>query len=106
MDPVGELAEMRNDPVVADVELAEGRGAIGRDDGGAAEHGEGDAALGLFGVIELIAFPRHAALGIGRRMGGADDAVAERQMPEGEGLQQGVVLTHQRAPVGCSSWGC
>ncbi len=91
---LGELAEMGDDPVLAHVELAEGARTVGGDDGGAAEHGHRHAALGLLGVVELIALPRHPALGIGRRMGGADDAVAQRQALDGERLQQGVVLTH------------
>ncbi len=41
MDEPGEFLEKGNDPVVADVELAEGRGQVRRNHGGAAEHGEG-----------------------------------------------------------------
>ena len=49
-----------------------------------------DAALGLFGVVEPVALLRHAVVGIGRLVRGRHQPVAQGEMFEGEGLQQGI----------------
>ncbi len=91
MDPRGELLEKGNDGIIADGDLVpQGGRRIDGNGGGAAEHGEPDAALGLLLVIELIALLRLAVLAIGRRMARPHDPVADRQMLDRQGRQQSV----------------
>ena len=99
VDALGELLEIGQDAIVADVELAEGGRTFRRHHRRTAEHGHGEAASGLLLVVALVALLRHGVLGIGRRMGGADDAVPERQSLDGQRLQEGVVLGHGRSAV-------
>ena len=69
VNALGELAEQRNNAVVADIDLAVDRARIPAHVRRAAEHGQADAALGLFLVIGLIARAGLAAIGIARRVG-------------------------------------
>ena len=85
VDPLGEGMQIGKDPVVADVDLVEGQRRVRRDRRRAAEHGQRQAALGLFLVIELVALSRHAVLGEAGRMGRAHDPVAELQMLQPKG---------------------
>src|SRR5260221_2546228 len=91
---VGELAQPAHTLVLVEEDVAEGRRAVGRDDGRAADHGERDAALRLLGVIEPIARLRHAVLGIGGLVRGRQEAVAQRQMLEPEGLEERIGRGH------------
>ena len=68
--PVGQLLEPRDDVVVAGVELAEDRRRVRRDVRRAAEHRQGDPALRLLLVVELVAQLRLAVLGVGRLVAG------------------------------------
>jgi hypothetical protein len=95
VDARREALKVGHDTVAREVELAEGRRAIARDRGGAAEHGHADAAPGLLLVVELVALARHGVLGVGGRVTGADDAVADRQMLDLEGLEEGVIRGHR-----------
>ena len=96
VDALRKRLEVGDDGIVADVDLAaEDGGRIGCDVAGTAEHRQRQAALCLFLVVELVAQVRLAVLGITRRMGGAHDAVLERQPLQAEGLQQGIVHAGQ-----------
>ncbi len=90
MHPVGQLAQPRHDLVLVHVQVAERRRAVRRDDGGPADHGQPDTALGLLLVVEAVAPLGHAVLGVGRLMGGADHPVAQGQVLQPEGLQEWV----------------
>ncbi len=96
MDVVGELGEPANHLVLVEEDVAEDRWAVGRDDGRAADHGERDAAFGLLGMVEPITRLRHAVLGIGGLMRRRQEAVAQREVLQAEGLQQGIVRAHRR----------
>ncbi len=83
--PVGELAEERNHRIVGDRDLVPGRGgAVDGDRGRAAEHGEADAALGLLGVIELVALLRLAVPPVAGGMARGHHPVADGEALEGE----------------------
>src|SRR5918994_26511 len=62
----------------------------------AAEHGEGDAALGLLLVVALVALLGQPALVDGGSMAGAHDAVAQAEALQAEGLQQGIAQARRR----------
>ena len=93
---VGEPLEPGHDLVPVGVQVAEGRRAVLGDDRRARGHGQRDAALGLLDVIEPVAVLGQAVLGVGRLVRRAHDPVAERQMLELEGLQQGIVQSAMR----------
>jgi hypothetical protein len=96
---LGELPEIRDDAVVADVELAEGGRTFRRHHRRTPEHRHGEPAPGLLLVVALVALLRHGVFGIGWGVGGADDAVPERQSLDGQRLQKGVVLGHGRSAL-------
>ena len=87
-DTLGELPQHGNDRVVADVDLAERGGRVRRDVGGAAEHGEREAALGLLLVVELVAQLRMLVLDVSGGVARAHEPVLERHVAEPEGLQE------------------
>ncbi len=87
---LGELLQMRDHLVDADVQLPEDVGAVRRDVRRAAEHGERQTALRLFSVIELIALGRHAVLFETAGMARAHDSIAQRQVPDRQRHQQWV----------------
>ncbi len=90
VDALGEGLEMRDDPVIGDRDLIPRRGgAIGGDRGGAAEHGQGQPALGFLFVIELITKPRPTAFTIARGVRRAHDPVAQGERLEAKRLKQG-----------------
>jgi hypothetical protein len=80
MDVVGELAEPAHDLVLVEQDVAERLRTVGRDHRGAADHRQPDAALGLFGMIEPIAFLRHALDGISRLVRARHQPVAQHEM--------------------------
>jgi hypothetical protein len=59
---IGEHLQIGDDALVEQVQVAECRRRVGRDHGRAADHGERDAALGLFLMVEPVAQPRAALL--------------------------------------------
>ena len=65
---------------MVDTELIEHRRRIGRDIRRTAKHGQRQAAFGLFFVIALVAFSRHAAVVQTTGVAGTHDAVFQRQM--------------------------
>ena len=91
VDVVGEFAEPAHDLVLVEQDIAERLRAVGRDDGGAADHRQPDAAFGLFDVIEPVAVLGQAVMGIGRLVGGRHETIAERQMFELKGCSSGSV---------------
>ena len=90
VDVVGELAEPRDDLVLVEVQVAEGRRAVRGDDRRPADHRQRDAALRLLAVVEAVALLGHAVVAVRRLVRGADDAVAQVQRPEVERLEQRV----------------
>ncbi len=82
VDAVGEGLQNRDDPVLGDVDLAERGGAVLGDAGGAAEHGQRQAALGLLLMVELVAQLRQPVLDVGGRVRRAHHAILEGQVPE------------------------
>jgi len=87
VDPRGELLEIGQHAIVADVDLRERQRRIDSHRRRTAENGEPEAALRLLRVIELIALPGHAVLGIVRGVRRAHDAVAQQQVLQLERLQ-------------------
>ena len=96
-----ERLEIGDDALVEQMQVAERRRRVGGDHGRAADHGERDAALGLLLVVQAIAPPRAAILGVGRLVARAHDAVAQLQVLEPERLQQGLIARH---PGGSARW--
>ena len=88
MDAVAELLEVGDDSVVADVELPEHRGRIGRDVGRPTEHREGQPAPCLLLVVPLVALGRHAADVVRHGVARAHDAVLQREVLERKRAQQ------------------
>ena len=84
MDIVGELFEPAHDLVLVELDVAEGLRTVRREDGRAADHGQPDAAPGLFGVIKPVARLRHAVFGVGWLVRGRHQPVAECEMLEAE----------------------
>ena len=98
--PLRELLEIGNHRIVVDRDLTEvASRRFRRHRRRAAEDGQADAALCLLGVVELVALGRHAVLRVPRRMGRRHDPVADRQVLDGEGLEERVVLGHGVLPV-------
>ena len=85
---VGEFGEPADDLVLVEKNVAEGLGTVRRDHRGTANHGQRDAALRLFGVIELVALLRHAVLGVSRLMRCRHQAIAKMKMSQPIRLQQ------------------
>ncbi len=88
VDVVRQLLEPAHAFVFVEKDVAEGLRAVRRHHRGAADHGERNASLGLFGVVEAIALFGHAVLGIGRLVRGRHQPVAQRQAAQLKGLQQ------------------
>ncbi len=82
-------------------ELPEDRWRIRRDIRRPAEHRQGDAALRLLLLVELVAQFRLGVLGVGRLMRRAHDPVPEREVPELERLEERIGRgRHTRVHVG------
>ena len=90
VDCVGQLLEPGDDRVGRGVDLPEGRGAVRRGRGRAAEHGQRQPALGLLLVIEAVAQLGLAILDIGRRVRRAHHPVLEPKPLELERLENGI----------------
>lgn len=88
MNAPGKIPEMRDHPVVTDVDLPVDRGHIARHDGRPPDHRHDQPAARLFLVIGLIPLERQAPVGIAGRMGGADDPVAQPAPAYRERLEQ------------------
>ncbi len=88
---VREFGEPADDLVLVEEDVAEGLRAVGGDHGGAADHGQRDAAFRLFRVVEPVALLRHAVFGIGRLMRGRHQAVAKMKVLEPVWLHQRIV---------------
>ncbi len=87
---VGQTLHRRHDLVLVDVEVAEDCRRVRRHHGGTRGHGHGDAALGLFHMVEPVLLSGHAVVVVVRLMGRGHDPVLEREMLEPEGLQKGI----------------
>ena len=83
VDARREGLQVGDDGVARHVDLAAAPARIARHHRGAAEHGERDAALGLFLVVALVALLGQPALVDGGGMAGAHDAVAQGSGPSG-----------------------
>ncbi len=91
VDALGELLKVGNDGIVGDGDLIPGRRrAVECHGGGAAEHGEPDAALRFLLVVELITLLRLAVLAVARRMACAHHPVADGETLETKRLEQRV----------------
>ncbi len=90
MTLVCQAAQPGHDLVLVGQQVAEHRRTVRRHHGGPGGHGQRHAALRLFHVIQPVAILRHPVLGIGRLVRRAHDPVAERQVPQPEGLHQRV----------------
>ena len=88
---VGELFQPRHALVLVEEDVAESLRAVGGDDRRAADHGERNAALGLFRVIEAVALLGQAVLGKGRLVRRRHEAVAQGKMPQPVGLEERIV---------------
>ena len=97
--------------VAEELDVAERLRAVGRHHGGAADHGEADATLGLFHVVEAVAVLRQAAFGVGRLVRGRDHPVLQRQMLELVRLKQRIgahklsLAARLSGPERCRCWG-
>jgi hypothetical protein len=96
VDAVGERLQIPDDAVVEEMQIAERGRRVRGDHRRAADHGERDPALRLLLVVEPVAQPRAAVLGIGRLVARAHDPVPKRQVSELERLEQGLVALHHR----------
>ena len=85
---VGELLEPPHAFVLVKEDVAERLRTVGRDHRRTADHGQRDAALRFFGMVEPIAGLRHAVVGVGRLMRGRHQPVAQGEPAQLEGLQQ------------------
>ena len=99
---VGELAEEGDHRIVGDRDLVPGRGrAVHGDRGGAAEHGEPDAAPRLLGVIELVALLRLAVPSVAGRVARGHHPISDGQALDGQRLQKRVGIgDHGTTPEG------
>ncbi len=88
---IGDLAQPRHDLVSIDMEIAECRRTVARDDRRAGGHGQRHAALGLFSMVEPVALFRHAIFRIGRLMARRHDPVLQGQVLEPVWTQQRIV---------------
>ena len=88
VDVVRQLLEPRHAFVLVEKDVAERLRTVGRDHRRAADHGERDASLRLFGVVEAIALFGHAVLGIGRLVRRRHQPVAQREAAQLKRLQQ------------------
>ncbi len=87
MDALGEFQKVWNNRITREVHNAGGSGRVLGHAGRATEHGQCDATLGLFFVVELVAFLRSTVNRIQHRVTRAHDAVLERQMTQLKWLQ-------------------
>ena len=95
---LGELPQHGDDRVVADVDLTERGGRIGRDVRRASEHGEREPPLRLLLVVELVAQLRVPVLDVPGGVAGAHDPVPEGHVAKAERLEKAGVpsRTHRR----------
>src|ERR1700722_1469364 len=84
VDVVGEFAEPANHLVLIEEDVAERLWAVRGDHRGAADHGQGDPAFRLLGMIETVPLLWHAVYGIRRLVRGRHKAVAKDKMLEPE----------------------
>lgn len=82
VNAICEFLEPRNDTVIACIKLTKHRGAVEGDIGRSANHGQGDTSLGFLFVVLPVAVSGMAVFDKIRRMGSADDTVAQRQVLE------------------------
>ena len=91
VDALRELLEVRDDRVVAHVELPEHRRRIGSDIGRTPEHREGQTPAGFLLVVPLIPLLRLTVDAVGDRVTRTHDAVLESQMLELEGTKEWII---------------
>ena len=82
VNAICEFLEPRNYTVVARIKLAKHRGTVGGNIGRSANHGQGNTPLCFLFVIQSVAVSGMAAIDKTRRMGSADDTIAQRQVLE------------------------
>jgi hypothetical protein len=85
---VGKAAEPGHDLVTIGVEVAEGGGAVGADDGRSGGHGQPDPSLGLFQVVETVAVFRHPLFGIGGLVRRRHQPVTDQKVLQAVGFEQ------------------
>ena len=95
---VGQPPQPRHDLVPVGMQIAEGGGRIFGHNRRARGHVQRNAAPGLFHMIEAVAVGRHAVHGISGLMRARHDAVAQFQMLQPIGPQQGVRGGHAFFP--------
>ena len=103
---VGQFGKPGHDGVVIEMQVAEGRRAVARNDRRSCRHGQRHAALGLLRVIEPVALLRHAVFRIGRLVAGRHHPVLQCQVLQPVGLQKRIVAGHGRYPKSMLAVGC
>jgi hypothetical protein len=88
---VGQPAHPGHDLIFISQQIAKDRGRVGRNNCGPGRHGQCDAALRLFHVIEPVTILRHSIFGIGWLVCRAHQPIAQPQMFELERAQQRVI---------------
>ena len=85
MTVLDQPGEMGHDLVAEGVQIAERRRAVRRHDGRAGGHGHSDATSRLLAVVEAVALPRKAVLGVVREVRREHDPVPDRHRAELQG---------------------
>ena len=88
---VGQVAHPGHHLVLVGQDVVEHRRAVARDGGRAGGHGQGNTGFGALHMVGAVAGFGQAVFGIGRLVRAGHDAVAQPQVLELKGLQQGVV---------------
>ena len=91
MAGVGQVAHPGHHLVLVGQDVVEDRRAVARDGGRAGGHGQGNTGFGALHMVGAVAGFGQAVFGIGRLVRAGHDAVAQPQVLELKGLQQGVV---------------
>ena len=89
---VGQASHPADDVVTPQEQISERRGRIAGDDARSRRHGQADAALGAFDMIEPVAILGHAILAVGRLMGSGDNPVPQFQMLDAVRAEKRIVL--------------
>ena len=95
VDRRGHAPVLRHDAVVGAIDLAVVERVLDRHRGRAAELLEPDAAPRLLGLVTDVALVDVAADRIARRVAGAEKAVADGQLLDGQRLEKGVEPGHR-----------
>ncbi|MNT85905.1 hypothetical protein D3C72_2261270 [compost metagenome] len=88
---VGEVFHPADHLVLVGQHVVEHRRAVAGDRGGTGGHGHGYAGLGALDMVGTVQLLGHAVFGVGRFVGGGDDAVAQGEVLELVRLKQRVI---------------